>query len=228
MSSSLRRGTLAATALGIAVATLSACGAGSDAQTLQIEPNSAATSLGHIKIQDVNIVTVPGRSGTAAVTARIFNNGSTPEKLKSISVQGAGTRVQLSPGEGKSKSETAGGSGGGKALTVPAGGSLALGGKGDASAQLTGASPKSVRNGNAQPVTFDLSRTGEVRLRAAVLPATGELKGAGPSVQPSPSGSSSESPSESPSGKATSSASSASASPGKSSGSASASSESSQ
>jgi len=206
VSSSLRRGTLAATALGIAVATLSACGAGNDAQTLEIKPNSAATSLGHLKVQNVNIVTVPGSSGTAAVTARIFNDGPGPEKLRSITVAGAGTKVKLSPAKGES------GAAGG-ALTVPAGGSLALGGSGNASAQLTGASPKSVRNGNAQPVTFDFSRTGAVRLRAAVVPARGELKKAGPSVQPSPSGSPSGSATESPSGKP-SSASSSSASPG--------------
>ena len=46
MSSSLRRGTLAATALALSVPTLTACGAGNDAQTLEIKPDTAATRVG--------------------------------------------------------------------------------------------------------------------------------------------------------------------------------------
>ena len=46
MSSSIRRGTLAATALALAVVTLSACAAGNDAQTLEVKPDNAAASEG--------------------------------------------------------------------------------------------------------------------------------------------------------------------------------------
>ncbi|MGH3312314.1 MAG: DUF461 domain-containing protein [Streptomyces sp.] len=186
MSSSLRRGTLAATALVLSVATLSACAAGNDAQTLQVRPDNAATSVGDIKIQNVNVLTAPSGSGPAAVTARIFNNGSEDETLKAITVKGANARVKLSPAKGE------------KALTVPAGGSLALGGKGNAAAVLRDVGSSSVPDGNAQPVTFDLSRTGAVRLRATVVPASGEYEKFGPSVRPSPSA-----PSGSPSGSPT-------------------------
>ncbi|HEV7628150.1 MAG TPA: DUF461 domain-containing protein [Streptomyces sp.] len=186
MSSSIRRGTLAATALALAVATLSACAAGRDAQTLEIKPDNAATSIGHVKIQNVNIVTASA-SGASAVTARIFNDSRQDETLKSVTVKGAGARVKLSPAQGE------------KAMTVPAGGSLALGGKGNASAVLLEAGSGAVKDGNAQQVSFDLSRTGTVSLRATVVPTHGDYKKYGPTVQPSPSapsGTASASPSD--------------------------------
>ncbi|WP_314175005.1 DUF461 domain-containing protein [Streptomyces winkii] len=194
MSSSIRRGTLAATALALAVVTLSACAAGHDAQTLEVKPDNAATSVGSIKVQNVAIVTPDSKSGPTAVTGRIFNQGSKDETLTAIKVGGADARVKLSPAKGERK------------LTVPAGGSLALGGKGNASAVLPEGGTGSVRNGNAQPVTFDLSRTGTIPLRAAVVPAHGDYRHFGPTVEPSPSTSSgtpSGSPSASPSGSAT-------------------------
>lgn len=188
MSSSIRRGTLAATALALAVTTLSACGAGNDAETLEIKPDNAATSVGSVKIQNVNIVTPDSGSGPSAVTARIFNQGKKDETLTAITVKGAGGRVKLSPTEGEEK------------LTVPAGGSLALGGKGNASAELPESGTSKVRDGNAQPVSFDLSRTGKVTLRATVVPAHGDYKRFGPSAEPSP-GAPSGSPSATPSGR---------------------------
>ncbi|OEV10028.1 DUF461 domain-containing protein [Streptomyces nanshensis] len=189
MSSSIRRGTLAATALALAVVTLSACAAGKDAQTLEIKPDSAATSLGSVKVQNVTIVTPGTGEGSAVVTGRIFNQGQKDETLTAIKVKGVSGRVQLRPAEGEKK------------LTVPAGGSLALGGEGNASAQLPEAGAGAVRNGNAQGVTFDLSRTGHVSLRAAVVPAHGDYKKFGPTPEPSPS-TSSGTPSGSPSGSA--------------------------
>ncbi|SCK05684.1 hypothetical protein [Streptomyces sp. WMMB 322] len=175
MSSSIRRGTLAATALTLAVVTLSACAAGNDAQTLEIKPDNAATSEGSIKIQNVNIVTPDEGEGPSAVTARIFNEGSKDETLAAITVQGAGARVKLEPAKGERK------------LTVPAGGSLALGGKDNASAVLPASGSSAVRDGNAQPVSFDLSRTGKISLRATVVPAHGDYAKFGPTVAPSPS-----------------------------------------
>lgn len=187
MSSSLRRGTLAATALTLSVVTLSACGAGNSAQTSEVKPDNAAATAGDIKIQNVNIVTAPGGSGPATVTGRIFNDGAKPEVLQGITVSGT-AKAKLSPAKGEQK------------VTVPAGGSLALGGKDNAAALLSDAKKAGVSDGNAQPVTFDLSGTGAVNLHASVVPATHHWKDAGPTVQPS-AGSPSESPSESASGK---------------------------
>lgn len=191
MSSSLRRGTLAATALALAVASLSACAAGRDAQTIQIHPNNAATAKADIKVENVVVVTgKPG--GPASVTARIFNNGSRPETLKSVSVQGAGAAVKLTPAKGQGP------------VTVPASGSLLLGGKGNATAELPRLNSKAVANGNAQPVTFALSRTGNITLKASVLPGTGDLSSYAPAAGASAPAAS---PSGSPSGKPSASAS---------------------
>ncbi|NLU74128.1 copper chaperone PCu(A)C [Streptomyces sp. HNM0575] len=190
MSSSIRRGTLAATVLALAVVTLSACEAGHDAQTLEVKPDSAATSVGSVKVQNVTIITPAAGEGPSAVTGRIFNQGTKDETLTSVKVKGTGERVKLRPAEGE------------KALTVPAGGSLALGGKDNASAELPpGAEMRGVRNGNAQQVSFDLSRTGVVTLRAAVVPSHGDYRKFGPTVAPSPS-TTSATPSGSPSGSA--------------------------
>ncbi|UNS97676.1 DUF461 domain-containing protein [Streptomyces tubbatahanensis] len=174
MSSSLRRGTLAATTLALAAISLTACGAGNDAQTLEIKPDNAATHVGTIKIQNANVVTGTHGTGEATVTARIFNDGTKDQTLKGVSV--SGTRAELSPAKGERK------------LVVPAGGSLELGGKGEASALLTDAKRAGVRDGNAQQVTFDLSSTGAVKLKAAVFPAKGAYKTVGPSASPSSQG----------------------------------------
>ena len=104
MSRSLRRGALAATALAFSIATLSACAAGKDAQTLEIKPDNAATSVGDIKIQNVNVVTQPGRrAGPAAVTATdVQRRHRTPRRWTPITVDGAGDRrAQRRQGRGR-------------------------------------------------------------------------------------------------------------------------------
>ena len=124
MSSSLRRGTLAATALALSVATLTACAAGNDAQTLEIKPDNAATRVGTIKVQNANIVTDAQGSGQATVAVRIFNDGKKAQTLKGVAIKGQ--RAKLSPAKGERK------------LEIPAGGSLALGGKKNAAARVRG------------------------------------------------------------------------------------------
>lgn len=188
MSSSLRRGTLAATALTLSVAALSACSAGNNAQTAEVKPDNAALTQGDIKIQNVNVVTAPDGSGPATVTGRVFNDGTKDETLNGITVSGS-SQAKLSPAKGQQK------------LVVPAGGSLMLGGKNNAAALLPDARKAGVTDGNAQPVTFDLSSTGALKLRAAVVPAKHQWKDVGPTTQPSvdasqqPSAGASESPS---------------------------------
>ncbi|CAM5536071.1 MULTISPECIES: copper chaperone PCu(A)C [Streptomyces] len=208
MSRSLRRGVLAATVLTLSIATLSACGAGNDAQTLQVKPDNAATSVGDIKIQNASVVTQPdpNAQGPAVVTATVFNNGSKDQTLESIKVNGTNKEAKLAPAKGSGP------------IVVPAGGSVVIGGKGNASAVLN-SGREAVKNGDAQPVTFDFSDAGKVSLRAFVVPAKSYFKDFGPSEMPSPSGSArpsgSASPSGSPSGAATpSGSSSGSATPG--------------
>ncbi|PWI09402.1 DUF461 domain-containing protein [Streptomyces sp. NWU339] len=180
MSSSLRRGAIAAAAIAFSVASLSACTSGNNAQSLQIQPDNAATSVGDIKVQNAIVVTQPDResTGPAVVAATLFNEGRSDQTLESITLPGTGKTVALTPAKGGS-------------LTVPAGGSLIIGGAGNASAVLP-SSREAVQDGNAQPVTFTFSKTGDVSLRAFVHPAESFFSEWGPSEIPAAPGTSSE------------------------------------
>ncbi|MER5575837.1 DUF461 domain-containing protein [Streptomyces massasporeus] len=187
MSSSLRRGALAAAVTAFSIASLAACGAGNNAQTLEIQPDNAATSVGDIKVQNAIVITQPDleSTGPAAVSATLFNSGKSAETLESITLPGTGKTAELKPAKGGS-------------LSIPPGGSLILGGKDNATAMLP-SSREAVQDGNAQKVTFTFSKTGAVSLRAFVVPAEHYFKEWGPSEVPAAPGASS-SPSGSPSG----------------------------
>ncbi|TQL21737.1 copper chaperone PCu(A)C [Streptomyces sp. SLBN-134] len=185
MSSSLRRGALAAAVITFSLASLSACAAGNNAQTLQIQPDNAATTVGDIKVQNAVVITQPDleSTGPAVVSATLFNEGRTDQTLESVTIPGTGKSAELKPAEGGS-------------LTVPAGGSLILGGEGNAAAVLP-SSREAVQDGNAQKVTFTFSETGDVSLRAFVYPAERFFEKWGPSDVPSaPGAEQSEEPSE--------------------------------
>ncbi|MFJ8362301.1 DUF461 domain-containing protein [Streptomyces sp. NPDC093984] len=183
MSSSLRRGALAAAAIAFSIASLAACGAGNDSQTLQVKPDNAATSVGNIKIQNALVITQPDpkSTGPAVISATVFNAGRTDQTLDSITLDGTGKTAELSPASGKGK------------LTIPAGGSVVIGGKGNASAVLP-SGREAVQDGNAQKITFSFSEAGDVSLRAFVVPAEGYFTKWGPSNIPSPSATASASP----------------------------------
>ncbi|GAA3864190.1 hypothetical protein GCM10023084_16700 [Streptomyces lacrimifluminis] len=201
MSSSLRRGALAASALAFSVATLAGCAAGNNAQTLGVKPDNAATTVGDIKLQNVVVITPaePESTGPAAVSATVFNTGATAQTLESITVPGTGKTAELNPAKGGS-------------LSIPAHGSLVIGGENNASAVLPG-SREAIQDGNAQKVTFTFSKTGDVSLRAFVVPAESFYASWGPTEAPaSPADTASPSASPSPSGEAESPAAGASAS----------------
>ncbi|MFD8766892.1 DUF461 domain-containing protein [Streptomyces mirabilis] len=176
MSSSLRRGALAAAAIAFSIASLAACGAGNNAQTLEVKPDNAATSVGDIKIQNALVITQPDTTSTgpAVVSATVFNNGRTPQTLDSVKIGGDGV-AQITPAKG-----------GGK-LTIPAGGHVILGGEGNASAALSNPGA-AVKDGNAQPITFTFSKTGDVKLRAFVVPAESYFTKWGPTTIPAAPG----------------------------------------
>ncbi|MGV4984370.1 DUF461 domain-containing protein [Streptomyces sp. NPDC001709] len=190
MSSSLRRGALAASAIVFSIASLAACGAGNNSQTLEVKPDNAATSVGDIKIQNALVITQPDlkSTGPAVISATLFNTGDTDETLQSIAIAGSSETVKLTATKGGN-------------LTVPAHGSLLLGGKGNASAELP-SGRTAVQDGNAQKVTFTFSKTGDVSLRAYVVPATSYFDKWGPSQIPSASAAPSGAPGATPSGSA--------------------------
>ncbi|MEU5087455.1 DUF461 domain-containing protein [Streptomyces sp. NPDC021356] len=176
MSSSLRRGALAAAAIAFSIASLAACGAGNNAQTLEVKPDNAGARAGDIEVQNAVIITQPGTQtkGPAVVSVTLFNNGTVPQTLDAIRVDGDGT-AQITPAQGKGK------------LTVPAHGSVVVGGKGNASAALANPGPM-VKDGNAQKITFSFSKAGDVSLRAFVVPATSYFDKWGPSSIPAAPG----------------------------------------
>ncbi|CAM5440714.1 lipoprotein [Streptomyces tanashiensis] len=175
MSRSLRRGALAATAIVFSVAALSACGAGNDAQTLEIRPDNAAVTVDDVKIQNALVITqpLPGTKGPAAVSATVFNNGSLPQTIDSISVPGMSAAVTLKAAEGTGP------------VVVPAHGSVVIGGEGNASALIENGA-QALRDGDAQQVVFKLSKTGDVGLSAFVVPSKSYFKDFGPSIVPAP------------------------------------------
>ncbi|MEU5714914.1 DUF461 domain-containing protein [Streptomyces sp. NPDC020403] len=187
MSRSLRHGALAATALVFSIASLSACSAGNDAQTLQVRPDNAATAVENIKIQNASIVTQPepGAEGPAVVNATLFNEGPKAQVLEAVKLPGTNAKVALHAAKGSGPIE------------VPAGGRVILGGKGNASAVIENGR-QAGSDGDVQNVVFTLSETGDVELGALVVPATSFFESFGPSTLPSPkptpSGSTSETP----------------------------------
>ncbi|CAM5492258.1 hypothetical protein SAVIM338S_03460 [Streptomyces avidinii] len=203
MSRSLRRGALAATAVVFSIVSLAACGAGHDAQTLQVKPDNAAVTKGDIKVQNALVITQEkDKKGPAAVSATLFNAGTEDQTLDAITLPGGKATVALKPAGSAAK------------VIVPAGGSVVLGGKGNASAVVAGG--EAVVDGNAQKVVFQLSTTGDVELEAFVVPANEMYAAFGPTAAPagaapsgSPSGSASPSagvsgsPSATPSGSTT-------------------------
>ncbi|MEK8144372.1 DUF461 domain-containing protein [Streptomyces sp. M10(2022)] len=174
MSRSLRHGALAATAVVFSIASMSACGAGKDAETLQVRPDNAATAVDNIKIQNVNVITQPEpeAKGPAVVTATLFNDGTKREVLEAITLPGSDASVALHAAKGKGP------------VVVPAGGRVILGGKGNAAAVIENGS-ESTQNGNVQEVVFKFSETGDIGLGATVVRATSFFEGFGPSAPPS-------------------------------------------
>ncbi|MFI7288243.1 DUF461 domain-containing protein [Streptomyces anulatus] len=189
MSRSLRHGALAATATVFSIVSLSACAAGNNAETLKVRPDNPATSVGDIKIQNVNVLTQPegGADGPAVVAATLFNEGTEREVLESVTLPGSDVEVKLRAAKGDGP------------IVVPAGGQVTIGGKGNAAAVIEN-SGEAARGGDVQQVVFKLSRTGDVGLGASVFPAEGFFKDFGPSPKaeapapkpsPTPSGSAS-------------------------------------
>jgi hypothetical protein len=187
VSSSLRRGALAAAALAFSITSLAACAAGNNAQTLEIKPDNAATTVGDIKIQNAVVITQPDleSTGPAAIAATLFNSGRTAQTLDAIKVDDTDKTAELKAAKGGS-------------LTIPAGGSLIIGGKDNASATLP-SSREAIQDGNAQRITFTFSKTGDVSLRAFVVPAEHYFESWGPSEVPAVPGRTS-SPTGSPTG----------------------------
>ncbi|WP_407565719.1 hypothetical protein [Streptomyces sp. 184] len=171
-SSSIRRGTLAATALALSLAVLTACGAGNNAETLKINPDNARVTAGHIKIQNAVLITPGEAEGPAAVSARIFNNGDRDQTLDRLTLADGGQELELAGSEGRG------------GVVVPAGGSVMLGGEGHASAVLPDG--HDAGHGATQKLAFEFSEEGEVRLSAFIVADDDEYGDFAATESPSP------------------------------------------
>ncbi|MFF3597534.1 DUF461 domain-containing protein [Kitasatospora indigofera] len=175
MSRSLRRGSLAAIAA-IAIASLSACAAGNNAETLEVKPDNTSVTLG-TDLRLNNIVVVTGdetsgeHTGPANVTVNISNTGAEPAKLESISVEGGGTATLTDPSGAPLKE-----------LIIKPGDAVLLGGPGQPTARLASAT---LQVGGFVPTTFAFEKAGQVQAEAAVYANFGYYKGFGPTPTPS-------------------------------------------
>jgi hypothetical protein len=166
---SFKRGALAAV-FALSLAPLAACGAGNSAQTLKISPDSDSVTVGQIEVQNAVVLTQASGEGPATVSARLFNNGSTPQTLQGVQLGG-------------SAGVTLTGADGGRTVTVPPQSSVLLGGKGNPSA-VVDSSTESLRNGDVENAVFQFSSTGPVALQVNVVPATGDYAEFGPASLP--------------------------------------------
>ncbi|WP_055587288.1 hypothetical protein [Peterkaempfera griseoplana] len=176
MSRSLRNGAIAA--LVLAIAPLSACAASNDAATLQVQPDNAATSIGdNLRLNNILLVTrgagaAETETRPAAVSVNISNSGSTAEVLKAITVGDAGTAELVGPDGARVPQ-----------ITIPAGGSLLLGGPGQPRAQVPDAT---VQEGGYAKVTFGFDAAGTVTTQAAVVTGRGDYAPFAPTAPSTP------------------------------------------
>jgi hypothetical protein len=151
VSRSLRRGAVAALIIATAPI-LAACSAGAGAASLQVKPDSAATSIGStLKLNGIAVVAATDGSANANITTNISNTSSAAETLQSVSVDG--TAATLS----------------GPAI-IPAGGSLLLGGPGQVTATVSSLTETPGQNAT---LTFTFATAGSVTVPALVNAGTG-------------------------------------------------------
>jgi copper(I)-binding protein len=156
VSRSLRRGAVAAV-IAVAIApVLAACSAGSSAATLEVKPNSAATSIngGQLKLNGVAVVTDANGNAPASVIASIANNQQQDENLVSVTV---GTTAATLSGP----------------TVIHTGGALSLGNPGP-SATTAIVPTLDQPAGAVVPITFVFANSGSVTLQAQIQTGTGQ------------------------------------------------------
>ncbi|GAA1223750.1 hypothetical protein GCM10009665_12540 [Kitasatospora nipponensis] len=163
MSRSLRRGGTAAIVLTLAAVSLSACSTGNSAETLQVKPDTPATSLGDLKLNNITLVTDPmqanGQPGPANLTVNISNTAEVPETLQSVTV-----------GDSTATFADASGAALPGGIVIPARGAVLVGGAGQPTAHV---SAVTLKLGGFAPTSFAFSISGKVASPAQVFPAIG-------------------------------------------------------
>jgi hypothetical protein len=164
-----RRGRLGWAAAALLTVPLAAgCGAGSDAASLRVEPNSGAGTVGNLAINNVWVVVDP-TSGNAEVLGAITNNGGADQLT---SVQAAGSPATFRPPASTATTTalsqgvttTAG------SVSVGAGSFVSFGQPGSPELEIP---DSTVTPGTNVQVTFTFASAGSVSITALVQPNTG-------------------------------------------------------
>ncbi|MBS2962322.1 hypothetical protein KGA66_04640 [Actinocrinis puniceicyclus] len=195
------RAGLATAAVLLTVAPLaSACGAGFNAASTQVKPNSGNGATGALKVNNVWVVLDPN-SGNAEVIGSVSNGGTTDVNWPDVQVNGASAQI-VPGGAGGSAAASAPAS---PATGIAAGDAVNFGQPGQPQIQLPGGG---LTLGDLTQVTFSFGAAGSVTVPAQIEPNSGNFA----AYDPNPA-SPSASASASTSARATASAT-ASASPG--------------
>jgi hypothetical protein len=154
-----------------------ACGAGFNAASQQIKPNTAAGAVGDFKVNNVWVIVDPN-SGSAEVIGAAANTGTTSDQLVSASADGnsativppaADSASALAPGV-----DVADGS-----VTIPGGESVSFGEVGSPELYIGGAS---LTAGGLTTVKLTFAQAGTLTLTAQVETNTGLFVGYSPST----------------------------------------------
>lgn len=199
------RAGLATAAVLLTVAPLAAaCGAGFDAASTQVKPDSGHGALGTLKVNNVWVIVDPN-TNNAEVIGAVSNTGSTDVSWPDVQVGGAPAQIVAG---GASGSAAAGGSGApaqGAAHTIGAGQTAYFGQPGQPQIEFSAAG---LTLGDLTRVTFSFGDTGTVTIPAQIEPNTGEFADYNPNpASASPSASASTSAKATASASASSSAS---------------------
>lgn len=131
---SVARCTLIAGLALLAVPAIAGCEAGQDAPTLEFHPSSsgAQAEFNNISISDAFVLGAPGDSavpagGSASLFLGLYNNGSSEDKLQSVTADGSAASVTIKGG----------------GVSIPA----------SSAANLTGPEPEIVLKDLAQPIS---------------------------------------------------------------------------
>jgi hypothetical protein len=151
----VRRKSFVAALLTLCAVSLSSCGAGFDASTMQTQPAGPGvySKIGAIDVQ--NAVIVRSTENTATLIVTFINTGEEPEKLLSFTVSGPTPQSIVNDFSDQ--------------LEIPAKGFVAVGSPGQPRIDLIGYAPA---ESSYVKVSFLFEKAGELRLSLLTVPAT--------------------------------------------------------
>jgi hypothetical protein len=145
------------------------CGAGFNAASLDVRPNSGAAQDGSLKINNVWVVVDPG-TGNAEVLGAVANTGSAADRLVSAAANGLRATVRpASPAAGAAPQEQAATVAGGE-VTIEGGSSVSFGQP--QQPQLALAAGPGFLPGNLARVSLDFAAAGPVTTTAEIVSNT--------------------------------------------------------